>query len=71
VHGEIHHIYDNAELGWSSWSVVGGPVVSQINVAATPDGGVHIVGVGLGGRLVQIRHRVSDDRQMPCEAALR
>lgn len=71
VHGEIHHIYDNAELGWSSWSVVGGPVVSQINAAATPDGAVHIVGVGLGGRLVQIRHRVTDDRKMPCEAVFR
>ncbi|HEY1485572.1 MAG TPA: hypothetical protein VGF84_05680, partial [Micromonosporaceae bacterium] len=57
IRGEILHVRDVVDRGWSEWSPIGGPVVSQVNVAADPDRGVHIVGVGPGGRLIRIWHQ--------------
>ncbi|HEY2793015.1 MAG TPA: hypothetical protein VGJ28_11685, partial [Micromonosporaceae bacterium] len=41
VRGEILHVRDVIDYGWSEWSTIGGPVVSHVSVAADPDRGVH------------------------------
>jgi hypothetical protein len=70
VRGEIMHVRDAADLGWSEWSTIGGPVVSHVSVAADPDRGVHIVGVGPGGRLVRIWHQRTEQLPAPYEVAM-